>query len=444
MKKINIFIIAFITLILTSNVYAVDRYFSLYDEIEKQAVLDNEASKYVTNDNGIDFSKPSSDTNGKGVYIDHNSINSESKIMYYRGNINNNHAIIENHCWQIIRTTDDNKIKLLYAGNVTNNQCLSEGAELYALPNKIKFNNLNEESNLGYMLPDTDGNPNMLDSNIKIEVDKWFNETFLNKKIFKDTIFCNDKTYDTSLGHYNGYKRLLEGTPTFTCEREEDSYSTTEIGNQKLIYPVALINTDELIYAGAQYNGVEPENYYNSWALVNAAYWSMTPNSSNKILYPNSQGYINRNSINSSSGVRPVIALDKDVLVTTGDGTKEKPYRVATNQDKYQITTEENIKADIEEAIENQPIELTIEEKEGYILQKIIFEDKDSNELLNIDLIKENNKIYFRMPTKNINIKTEWTLRTNPVTNNKTNTYILIIILLVLSTTIYIKKLKHN
>ena len=110
MKKINIFIIAFITLILTSNVYAVDRYFSLYDEIEKQAVLDNEASKYVTNDNGIDFSKPSSDTNGKGVYIDHNSLNSENKIIYYRGNITNNHTIIENHCWEIIRTTDDNKI----------------------------------------------------------------------------------------------------------------------------------------------------------------------------------------------------------------------------------------------------------------------------------------------------------------------------------------------
>ena len=445
MKKINILIIVIILLVSTSNVYALDRYFSLYDEMEKQAVLDNEASKYVINENGIDFTKPSSDTNGKGVYIDHNSVNSDNKIMYYRGNISNNHTIIENHCWEIIRTTDDNKIKLLYAGKVTNNQCLSEGAALYALPNKVSFNSLNEESNLGYMLPDTDGNPNILDSIIKTEVDKWFNETFTNKKLFKDTIFCNDKTYDASLGHYNGYKRLLEGTPTFACEREEDSYSTTDIGNAKLTYPVALINTDELIFAGAQYNGVEPENYFNSWALVNAAYWSMTPNSSNKILYPNSLGFINRNSITSSSGVRPVVAIDKDVLVTTGDGTKENPYRVATNQDKYQITTEDNIKADMEEAIENQPIELVLEEKEGYILKRIVFEDIDTNEILNIDLIKENNKIYFRMPNKNIKIKTEWTLKSNPITSNKTNIYILIVLLSVLlSTTLFIKKKKYN
>ena len=437
MKKFSIFIITLIIFVSTSNVYAIDRYFSLYDEIEKQAVLDNEPSQYVTNSNGIDFTKPSSDINGKGVYIDHNSLDSENKILYYRGNITNNYAIIENYCWQIIRTTEENTIKLLYTGVATNNQCLAEGTDLYAIPNKIKFNNLNEESNLGYMMTDDDGNINTVDSNIKIEIDKWFSETFTNTSIFKDTIFCNDKEYDSTLGHYSGYKRLLNGTPTFSCSREEDSYSTTDIGNAKLTYPVALINTDELIFAGAQYNGVEPDNYYNSWALVNVAYWSMTPNSSNKILYPNSLGFINRNSITASSGVRPVIAIDKDAMIPTGNGTKERPYRVPSNQDKYKITTEDNVKADLEEAIENQPVELFIEEKEGYSLQKIIFEDSETNEIINIELIREGNRIFYKMPSKNINIKTEWAIITNPITSNRS--IILLIVVLIISTPIVYK-----
>ena len=49
------------------------------------------------------------------------------------------------------------------------------------------------------------------------------------------------------------------------------------------------------------------------------------------------------------------------------------------------------------------------------------------------------------MPSKNINIKTEWTLNSNPITNNKTNIYILIILLSVLlTTTLFIKKKKYN
>ena len=121
---------------------------------------------------------------------------------------------------------------------------------------------------------------------------------------------------------------MQDGKPTFACAREEDAFSIGEIGNGKLTYPVALINTDELMYAGAQYNGVDTDNYYDSWTLVKAAYWAMTPNSSNKILYPNSQGFINRNSMTASSGVRPLIAIKNDVLLLSGLGTRENPYKL--------------------------------------------------------------------------------------------------------------------
>ena len=139
-NKIFIILLFLLNILLfDTKIYAIERYFYLYDENEKQAVMDNTKSEFVTNENGIDFSHTSSLTNGKGVYIDSNTVSEENKIMYYRGNIDNNFIIFKNYCWQILRTTTDGKVKLLYAGEVTDNKCLAEDADLYAIPNKVKY-----------------------------------------------------------------------------------------------------------------------------------------------------------------------------------------------------------------------------------------------------------------------------------------------------------------
>ena len=56
---------------------------SLYSIIRKKAVLDSEASTYVTSSSGIDFTKNSSTVNGKGVYIRDGTANNEYPIYYY-------------------------------------------------------------------------------------------------------------------------------------------------------------------------------------------------------------------------------------------------------------------------------------------------------------------------------------------------------------------------
>lgn len=442
-----IFIITISMLLKTTNVFAIERYFYLYDEIERQAVMDNIKSTYVTNENGIDFSHTSSETNGRGVYIDNKTANEENKILYYRGNINNNFVIFKNFCWQILRTTIDGKIKLLYAGVSSDGKCLAENADLYAIPNKVKFNLADNVDNIGYMIPDEQGNLNSKDSNIKAEIDKWFAENFSEEiDSFADTVFCNDRNYNSEAGHFNGWKRLQDGTPSFACERTEDSFSVGDIGNGKLTYPVALINTDELMYAGAQYNGIDSENYYDSWALVNAAYWAMTPNSTNKMLYPNSLGYINRNSLTASSGVRPLIAVNKNVLLLSGLGTREKPYNVYGNQKRFTIESEELTSADLEEAIETQPIEITHDNKDGYRFKKYIFINSDTNEEINLNIINENGKTYIKMPNHNLLIKSEWeAIIDNPKTgNNKIMLIILITISTLLISSQKIKKVINN
>ena len=70
----------------------------------------------------------------KGAHLD--SMNSSlytKKIYHYYGAnsndgnviLNKNNVIFANHCWQMIRTTDTGGVKMIYNGEVENNQCLS-------------------------------------------------------------------------------------------------------------------------------------------------------------------------------------------------------------------------------------------------------------------------------------------------------------------------------
>lgn len=81
------------------------------------AYMDNTASKYVSNENGIDFSRPSSDVNGKGLYVKNDTINDNYPIYYYRGNVDNNNVVFADACWKIVRTTETGGTKLLYSGS---------------------------------------------------------------------------------------------------------------------------------------------------------------------------------------------------------------------------------------------------------------------------------------------------------------------------------------
>ena len=64
----------------------------------------------------INFAEPSSDTNGKGLYILKGTENDEHPIYYYRGAIDNNNVVFGGFCWQMVRTTDTGGIKMIYNG----------------------------------------------------------------------------------------------------------------------------------------------------------------------------------------------------------------------------------------------------------------------------------------------------------------------------------------
>ena len=89
----------------------------LYTKILSNATLDTD----------INFSKISSDTNGKGIYVRSGTEEDANPIYYYRGAVDNNNVIFANFCWKIVRTTETGGIKLIYNGTPNNGTCNNTG-----------------------------------------------------------------------------------------------------------------------------------------------------------------------------------------------------------------------------------------------------------------------------------------------------------------------------
>ena len=205
-------------------------------------------------------------------------------------------------------------------------------------------------------------NSGSLDSNVKKQIDLWYENNILNKKdssnvhnledYLVDEIFCNDRNSNTNnypLDNaaqsymYSPYPRntATTKTPTLKCSsKSRDGYtlgfqsnstvSSSGKGNGQLKYPVGLITSDEIAYAGGKYN-TENASFYlktgkNFWTMSpfqftsNGAYATMfTLASTGKLYY---------GGVHGTNGIRPVINLSKNVLWDSGSGIESDPYIV--------------------------------------------------------------------------------------------------------------------
>lgn len=190
---------------------------------------------------------------------------------------------------------------------------------------------------------------NTSDSTIKGKIDSWYLTNIQNKQdsngvsyasYLSDEVFCNDRTFTSGDGFsfskttiFSPYYRVLnQKQPSLSCSQDSDKFTVSpEKGNGKLTYPVGLITVDEAAFAGGVYLSANPEYYLYTGQI----YWTMSPfhfySSSASALAWNvtSTGYLSANWVTPSYGVRPVVNLSADILITGGDGTKVNPYMVA-------------------------------------------------------------------------------------------------------------------
>ena len=293
-------------------------------------------------------SESEADTSDKGLY---QKIDDYGTTYYYRGNVKNNNVYFAGYYWQIVRINGNGTLRLMYNGKEKN----AEGSAKSIDGKAFKFNNYSgSPAYIGYMFGNSLGttfdemHTNNQNSTIKTTVDSWYKTNIYDKGysdyIDGNTGFCGDRTIYKGDGisisqssFYGAYNRVHNNKAQFTCPNiERDMYTviSSNSGNKSLTYPVGLITSDELEYAGINYDNINKL----SWAYSTSSYWTMTPSHYDPVwntvlvFHENSLGKIFGNwDINYTLLVRPVINLKANVEITGGIGTVNDPYVIKTN-----------------------------------------------------------------------------------------------------------------
>ena len=187
---------------------------------------------------------------------------------------------------------------------------------------------------------------NTTNSTAKTAIDTWYNTNLSSYASYiEDTVYCNDR----SIGELNGWdpnggdtteylyfspyiRTWRSYIPSLTCSRVLDKFTVSSSkGNGLLTYPVGLITIDEAMYAGGR--GKSENNTY--YLYTYHPYWASSPNffygntaMENSVSYT---GNFNNYLLDYSFGVRPVISLSPNAIISSGDGTQNNPYVIQTN-----------------------------------------------------------------------------------------------------------------
>ena len=317
-----------------------------------QILKDNPTrSSRSNNNNGTnDFATPLTATTTGTLFTSTESItgitDSPKEVYYYAGNTTNNWVKFGGYYWRIIRTNHDGSIRLLYSGTSHNT---TEG-----YIGKSQFNTTsNDPMYVGYMYG-TSGSlalnrDNTNNSTIKTYIDNWYNNNLssYSKYISTEAVYCNDRqlasgqTYSTrSNFNYAPNGRLATNkTPTYNCTNSKDAFSGSN-SEAKLTYPIGLMTTDEIAFAGGVWKTNAPTWYYKNSTgesiTGSTDWWSLSPmgweghfSSSWRVYGSSNPGYLFNNVVNNAPiGVRPAISLKSCIKYSTGNGTPEIPYEI--------------------------------------------------------------------------------------------------------------------
>ena len=268
---------------------------------------------------------------------------SKGRTYYFAGNPTDNWVRFAGFYWRIVRINEDGSIRLIYNGTGTGTTGTSTQLQTSAFNSSY-----NNNMYVGYMYQSNQVHGLTTDSTIKIELDQWYEENLQSHadKISTEAGFCGDRQPSTSSSTSNGsggtgttqtyygarYRLNTNKTPTFECpDADHDLYtvSSANSGNKALDYPIGLITADEVAYAGGVY-GKNNNGYY---LYTNQYYWTMSPYNFNGgvayVFIVGSDGNLNGDYVSDTRGVRPVINLAPNVIITGGNGAVDSPFEIA-------------------------------------------------------------------------------------------------------------------
>lgn len=325
-------------------------------------LYDTIVSQSKGSDSAINYGAISSASNGEGVYTT-TETDSGKAVYFYRGNVTNNNVIFAEHCWQIIRTTETDGVKLLYNGKPNGGQCAKPSDNGIATINYNSASNDNAYAGYMYGTPNSDlqaTHANTNDSLLKKEIDKWYENNIKGKDVessLEDTVWCNDRSLasgtgtGTTITEYGFSTRLSQFKPSLKCAQATDRLT---VASKYLKYPIATLTADEIMFAGAggpmNSDGTTTNN--TTMFLNNSGtFWTMTPRGYSTNGYVRGVPYFGSGNLSTiwtnisarTMGVKPAISLESGIEASSGNGSFTNPYVISTASQSGTATDTEEV-----------------------------------------------------------------------------------------------------
>ncbi len=336
-----------------------------------------------------------SSTNDSYSYMD-GTLHFSKDVQYNNGytmsenileskDVQNNLDILSNHHYFTFPNNNKDEIQYLYYYDSSNKSLyyvtLKDGDKIDNIVNDITNNNSK-------------------DSYTKRVIDLWYNH-FLSdySNYIEDSIYCNNREIEDIagfdiLGNINK-KLVFKKNDSLKCENINNSFSMNN-PNAQLKYPVGLLNQAEFKLMG----------YTDSSYLYTLL---MDANDIHDYLHISSTYTMDSTSL-SNGIIKPVITLDKDSVISAGDGSQENPYIFDGIVSRYKINVEivnetENLTVEINDMTQvkhGEEVVFNVTPIKGFKLKNVKIVDKDNNE---VDYNTTDNKQYiFIMPASDVTI----------------------------------------
>ena len=300
---------------------------------------------------GTDFGTvASSDTTNHpyGVYqlVESNLTN---PIYFFRGDHTvKNNVIFDDKCWLVVRTTETNSVRMIYNGTPVNGECTtttgndtmislyqsddvnSDGNYDYSYTSTTGFTTLTSGTDFRFNVNYDDAKyvgytyDNGVNSNMKNALEAWYDGAISAeaKTKIETSTYCNDTTVDASETSYTKYMpntRAEANTPSVVCP------AGANIINSK----VGFLTVDEEILAGRTwFRGMQDYLCNNSyWWLGSPRYFDSGYTTGFIVNNArNAYGASYSDTVDSSNGLRAVVSITSNTVITGGDGSQGTPW----------------------------------------------------------------------------------------------------------------------
>ena len=247
----------------------------------------------------------SNNTSDKSGLYKSTATNTGKPTYYFRGNVENNYASFAGQTWRIVRVNEDGTIRIIMQDGINSNA-------------NIAFNS--NYNNYTYMY--------YTNSEAKTTLESWYQANIgskadLAKNVASGNYYCEQAKTKAESSWISGNANMIlysSYTPDFKCATD---------GNGKGIVNanIGLLTYDEVVYAGGYCNQIN-SNYY----LYNSTYFlTISPagfDGSYARVWDMFAGPLSGPYVSSVRCLRPVLILNADTKISSGDGTKENPFTI--------------------------------------------------------------------------------------------------------------------